>query len=387
MVHRDQYSSEREPELNFLDVLTVLVVHRRLLVILPLVIGLAALGVSFLMKPTFTAKTVFLPPQQQQGAAASALASLGSLAGLMGAAAGGIKTTGDQYVALLQSRTIADHIIDRFDLMKVYEAKYRFAARNTLAGNVHIDLGKKDGLISIEVNAQDPKLAADIANEYVAALRNISERLQLTEAQQRRAFYQTQLERTNKQLAAAQTALQVSGFNPGALKAEPKAAADAYARLQAALTDGEVKLQAMRHNLADSAPEVQAQLGMLAGLREQLKRVEAQTPSESDADYIGKYREYKYQEALFDLFSKQFEMAKLDESRDSGLFEVVDPATPPEYKSKPRRAFIAIGATLASGVLMIFWFCMQALWQQTSMRPENARRVARLHDAWAGKRI
>lgn len=385
MQDHDQNPPKSESELNFLDLLAVFVKHRRLLVIAPLSIGLVALGVSFLITPTFTAKTVFLPPQQQQGSAASALASLGSLAGLMGGA-GGIKTSGDQYVSLLQSTAVADHIVDRFDLMKVYEAKYRFAARNTLAGNVRINLGKKDGLISIEADAQDPKLAANIANEYLVALRALSARLQLTEAQQRRAFYQDQLEHTNKQLAAAQSALQSSGFNPGALKAEPKAAADAYARLQAALTDGEVRLEAMRHELVDSAPEVQQQLGVLAGLREQMKKAEEQTPSQGDADYIGKYREYKYQETLFDLFSKQFEMAKLDESHDGALFQVVDPATPPEYKSKPKRAFMAIGATVLSGVLLVIWLSVRELWKQASLRPENARPLASLRDAWIRKK-
>lgn len=385
MVVHDQYPGEAKSELNVFDLLAVFVERRRVLIAFPLAVGVIALGVSFLLKPTFTAKTVFLPPQPQQSSAASALSSLGSLAGLVGGG-GGLKSSGDQYVSLLESTTVADHIVDRFGLMKVYEAKYRFAARNTLAGNSRIALGKKDGLISIEVDAQDPNLAANIANEYVSALRELSTRLQLTEAQQRRAFYQAQLERTNLQLAAAQTALQSSGFNPGALKAEPKAAADAYARLQAALTDSEVKLQVLRHGLADSAPEVQQQLSVQAGLREQLKRAEEQVPAQGNADYIGKYREYKYQEALFEVFSKQFEMAKLDESHDGSLFQVVDPAKPPEYKSKPKRAFIAIGATVLSGVLLVIWFGVQALWRQAGSRPENTRSLARLRNAWSRKK-
>ena len=384
MTDHDLRPSETGSELNVLDMLAVLVARRRRLVIVPILVGAVALGVSFLIKPTFTAKTVFLPPQQQQGAAASALASLGSLSGLIGGA-GGLRTSGDQYVSLLESTTIADHIVDRFGLMKAYEAKYRFTARNALAANVHINLGKKDGLITIEVDAKDPELAANIANEYVVELRALSAHLQLTEAQQRRAFYQDQLERTNKQFAAAQTALQVSGFNPGALKAEPKAAADAYARLQAALTEGEVRLVALRRGLADSAPEVQRQLAVLAGLREQLKKAEEQSPAQGDADYIGRYREYKYQETLFDLFSKQFELAKVDESRDGALFQVVDPAKPPEYKSKPKRAYVALGAAVLSGFLMVLWYVLRALWQQASTLPGNARSVARLREAWIRK--
>jgi len=267
-------------------------------------------------------------------------------------------------------------------LMALYQAKYRFEARRTLASSVRIALGKKDGLISIEADAKDPALAADIANEYVTGLRALTGRLQLTEAQQRRAFYQVELERTGKQLALAQTALQNSGFNAGALKTEPRAAADAYARLQAALTDGEVRLQALRRSLAESAPEIQQQLGVLAGLREQMQKAGQQSAPQGDVDYIGKYREFKYQETLFDLFSKQFEMAKLDESHDDTLIQIVDAATPPEHKSAPRRAIVAVTTALLSGALIAFALVCRNLWRRATEHPGNAGSVARLSAAW-----
>lgn len=370
--------------LGFFDLLTILVRYRRPLLIAPVALGALALGATYLVKPTFTAKTTFLPPQQQ-GATASALASISSIAGLMGASAG-IKTPGDQYVALLQSATVADHVIDNFHLMDLYKTKYRFEARQALGSSVRILLGKKDGLITIEADSQDPDLAANIANEYVAGLRELTSHLQLTEAQQRRAFYQAELERTSKQLTAAQTALQNSGFNAGALKTEPKSAADAYARLQAALTDGEVKLESLRRTLTDSSPEVQQQLGVLASLREQLQKAGQQTLPQSDADYIGRYRAFKYQETLFDLFSKQFEMAKLDESHDDTVIQVIDVATPPEHKSAPKRAMTAIATALLSGAALAFVLIFRALWRQAAEHPVNTGKVARLRAAW-GRQI
>ncbi len=166
--------------------------------------------------------------------------------------------------------------------------------------------------------------------------------LALTEAQQRRVFFEAQLKQTRDRLTQAQQALQASGFNPGALKAEPKAAADSYAKLQAEVTAAEVRLQTMRRSLADTAPEVQQQLAQLDALRAQLGKVEATTPSDGGPDYISKYRQFKYEETLFDLFSRQYELAKLDESREGSLIQVVDPATPPERKSKPKRAIVAL---------------------------------------------
>ena len=139
-------------------------------------------------------------------------------------------------------------------------------------------------------------------------LRRLTSELALTEAQQRRAFFEGELKQTQIKLTEAQQILQSSGFNPGALKAEPKAAAEGYATLKAQATAAEVKLQTMRRSLADSAPELQQQTTLLGALRAQLLKLEGATSgAKNDSDYISRYREYKYQETLFELFSKQFE--------------------------------------------------------------------------------
>ena len=371
--------------LSLLDLAIPLAEHWKLLVIGPLLAGLAALGITYLITPTFTARTVFLPPQQQQSAAASALSSLGALSGLVGAAAN-IKSPADQYVALMQSATVSDHIIDRFGLMKVYDDKYRFEARKDLAKNVQISIGKKDGLISVEVDDHSPQRAADMANRYVDELRDMTSHLALTEAQQRRVFFEAQLKQTRDRLTQAQQALQASGFNPGALKAEPKAAADSYARMRAEVTAAEVRLQTMRRGLADTAPEVQQQLAQLDALRAQLGKVEATTPSDGGPDYISKYRQFKYEETLFDLFSRQYEMAKLDESREGSLIQVVDAATPPEHKSKPKRAIIALVSTFGSFFLLALFVLIQQGWRRARSTPETAEKVAQLRAAMSRPR-
>ena len=313
--------------------------------------GAAGLGVTSLMKPVFTARTVVMPPQQQQSSAAAALGSLGALAGLAG---GGIKSPVDQYVALMQSATVSDRLIDRFKLMEVYEEEFRSVARKTLLTKAIITAGKKDGLIVVEVDDHDPKRAADIANAYVDELRLMTNTLAVSEAQQRRRFFEQQLEATKKRLTEAQVALQESGFSAGVLRAEPKAAADGYARLRAEVTAAEVRLQTMRRTLADSAPEMQQQQAQLEALRSELAKLEQReaAPSSKDAGYIGRYRDYKYQETLFDLYAKQFELARLDESREGGLIQVVDVATAPDRKSKPKRAMYALGAAVLAGLLL-----------------------------------
>jgi uncharacterized protein involved in exopolysaccharide biosynthesis len=361
-----------DEDTSLADAARYLLSRWKLLFLAPLAVGLAALGTTFLIAPTFTAVTTLLPPQQSQGNAAAALASLGSLAALAGGAAGG-RSNGDQYVALMQSVTVSDRIIEQFKLMEVYQDTLRVDARKDLAANVRFALGKKDGLITIEVDDKSPERAAAIANRYVDELRRITATLVVTEAQQRRVFFEQQLKLARDRLVTAQQALQESGFSSGALKAEPKAAAEAYARLRADATSAEVRLKALRGSLTDDAPEVRLLQGTVSALREQLARIEqASEGTGGNADYISKYRDFKYQEALFELYARQFELARADESRDGGVIQVVDPATPPEKKSKPRRGWIAIGFTVGAGLLLAAWLLVRKAWRGAPQLPPAA---------------
>lgn len=313
--------------------------------------GVAGLGVGFLIPPTFTARTLILPPQQSQTSAASALGSLGPLAGLAGGLTG-MRSPAEQYISLMGSATITDKMVDRFKLMEVYDKEYRSDTRKKLASAVLFTTGKKDSLITIEVEDKDPKRAADMANAYVEYLRWMTNNLAVTEAQQRRVFFEQKLGEAKANLTKAQIDLQSSGFNGAALKAEPRAAAEGYARLKAEITAAEVKYQAMRRILADTAPELGQQQAILSTLRAELSKLEArQEQPAQDADYIARYREYKYQETLFELYARQFELARADESREGGLIQVVDVATPPDKKSKPKRAYFAVGGAVAALVL------------------------------------
>lgn len=344
--------------LSLREVFSSLTQHLRLLVLGPLTAAVLGLGITYLIPPTFTASTTFLPPQQGQSSAAAALAALGPLASLAGGV-GGVRSPGEQFVSLMQSTTVTDRIIDHFKLVEAYEAKFRVDARQRLRANVRISLGKKDGLITVQVDDRSPETAAEIANRYVDELRRISGNLALGEAQQRRVFFQQQLEQSRDKLLAAQQALQSSGFNQGALKAEPKAAADGYARLKAELTSAEVRLQTLRSAFSEGAPEVRQQHNTMAALREQLMRAERVTDAPGGSDYITKYRAFKYQEVLLELYSRQFELARLDESREGSLIQVVDVATPPEKKSSPKRAMTAVASFVAALSVLIAWLTLR----------------------------
>lgn len=368
-------------EISFLDLLEVLVDNARLLVLGPMACGLLALGISFAISPTFTAKTQFLPPQQQQSAAASMLASLGALGGLAGAATG-IKSPSDQYIAFMKSVSVQDALIDRFKLMERYEAKLKVDARLELASNVRI-ASSKDGLISIEVDDKDPKFAADLANAHVQELQHLLARLAVTEAQQRRMFFEKQLLVTKENLTKAEVALKSSGINSNVLKSSPSSAVEAVARLKAGISVQEVKLGSMRNYLTESSPDFKLALSELASLKAQLAKAEKDEPAtEGTTDYVARYREFKYQETMFELFAKQFELAKVDESREGAVIQVLDVAEIPERKAKPKKVMIAVLATLASGfALLIFVFLRSAL-NNASQDEQTKLRMAALKSSW-----
>lgn len=368
-------------ELHLLDLAAAMAASWRALLLWPIVAAALAFGLSSLLSPRYTARASILPPQAPQSAAmSSALASLGPLAALGG---GNGRGPAEQFVALMQSDSVADRLIDRFGLMAVYEREYRQDARNDLRGFARISLGKKDGLIQIEVDDRDPKRAADLANAHVDELRRLSSEIAVTEAQQRRKFFETQLEQTRDRLAAAQNALQSTGFSQGALRTDPRAAADNYARLRAEIAATEVRVQAMRGHLTESAPELRQALDILQALREQLARAESRvTTAGGGADYISKFREFKYQETLFDLYARQFEMARVDESREGMLIQLVDAAAPPEKRSGPRKVRIAAGTGLVVFLLLAAWTMARESWRRSLADPAQRQRAERLQHAW-----
>jgi uncharacterized protein involved in exopolysaccharide biosynthesis len=372
---------QADNEISLLDLLQVIVENLRLLVLGPLVCGLAALGISFAITPTFTAKTQFLPPQQQQSAAASMLASLGAFGGLAGAATG-IKSPADQYIAFMKSVSVQDALIERFKLIDKYEAKLKADARLALTNNVRISSGK-DGLISVEADDKDPKFAADLANAHVEELRHLLGRLAVTEAQQRRMFFEKQLQITKENLSKADVALKSSGINSSVLKSSPSSAVEAVARLKAGISVQEVKLGTMRNYLTESSPDFKQALSELASMKSQLTKAEKEEPaSQGTSDYVARYREFKYQETMFELFAKQFELAKVDESREGAVIQVLDIAEPPERKAKPKKAMIAIIATLASGFALLLFVFIRSGLKSASQNQETQHRLSALQTSW-----
>ena len=377
-VNADQYEDD---EISLLDLLLVVVENLRLLVLGPLAVGLTTLGITFMIPPTYTAKTQFLPPQQQQSSASALVQALG-VGAIGGLSAGlGIKNPADQYIAFLKSQSIQDAMVDRFDLLKRYDTKFRVDARIGLLENTKITSGK-DGIIALELDDKDPKVAADMANAYVDELRRMMNRLALTEAQLRRSFFEKKLKEAKENLSSAEELLRGTGVSSGVLKTSPGSAVEIVARLKAGVTVQEIKVASMRGYLADTSPEFVQAMKELSVLKAQLTNAEKSDTGSGDGLYVARYREFKYQETLYELFAKQYELARVDESREGAAVQVVDSAQPPEKKSKPKKALIAIFAALASGFLFLLFVFLRKAYHSALSNRENADKISILNSSW-----
>jgi len=390
--------NEKNDEIHFLDILTALARQKKILFFVPLASVVLAVAAAFLMKPVFVSTAVILPPQQQTSGVASMLGQLGSLAGAAGSMAG-LKNPNDLYVAMLQSRTIADSLINRFDLKKRFEVDTMDEARKELDGKA-IALSEKSGTISVKVEDKDPKFAAQLANEFVNELSELTKKLAITDAAQRRLFFEKQLNEAKDALADAEIALRTTQEKTGMLQLEGqvKGIISNVAQLEGTISAKEVELNSMRSFATDNNPDVIRLRGEIQGYKVQLGKLKTGKMAgdgdliiptgkipEVGVEYIRSLRNVKYQETLFELLSKQYELAKIDEAKESSTIQVLDTAVPAEKKSKPRKLVIILIGVFVGGILALVLAFMRDAYLR-SIKSEGSRyRWTVLRSAWNNK--
>jgi len=375
---------EDDDEISLLDLAIVLAKFKKLILGLPVLVGALTVGATLLMTPIFTATTAILPPQQSQSTASALLGQLGGLAGIAGAAAG-IKNPSDLYVGMLKSRTVADAMIARFDLVNYYEAELTQDARKSLEGVSSFTAGK-DGIITISVDDKDPELAAKMANAYVEELNKLTEVLAVTEASQKRLFFERQMVDARDRLVAAEiearSAMERGGL--ASIDAQGQAMIEVTARLRGQISVKEVEIGAMRAFAAEENPRLKAAQQELLALQTELARIEGASAlrdtqvggeSSAAATNLQLLRNVKYYETLYQMLAQQFELAKIEEAKDSALIQVLDTAIPPERKSKPKRALIVILAVLAAGFVAVLIAFMKEAALRAAEDPESAERM------------
>jgi tyrosine-protein kinase Etk/Wzc len=382
--NRDPRTTKPEDdELSVFELLIVLVKHKFLLLGLPVAAGIAGLIYSLMLPNVYTASTKLLPPQQSASASSAMLAQLGGLGSLVGAA-GGYKSSTDLFVGMLKSRTVGDSMVQRFELAKTPGMKYPSEARQTLMGVTNITTGK-DGFITIEVDDKDPKRAAEIANAYVDELMKLTQGLAVTEASQRRLFFERQFQQARDNLAKAETRAREGLDRGGLVKVDEqgRAMVETTGRLRGQITVKEVQIGAMRSFAADRNAELLRAEQELEVMKRQLAKIEGEGGDRpgnraargSGMGNLGLLRDVKYYEVIYELLAKQFEMAKIDEAKDSAVIQVLDPAIPPDFRSKPNRRNIVLLWGLSALILgIVLAFIIEAITKAAS-DPQQLERL------------
>lgn len=382
--------------IDLVELATDLGNEKKLLLGLPTIAAILSIGISLLMSPVFTAKTTLLPPSQSGGGgAAAALAQLGALSGLAGGI-GGIKTPDEQYVAMLKSRSVADMVIDKYDLQNRYELKYRDQTYKTLDQLVKVGSDKKSGLLSIEVDDKDPQFAAELANGYAEALQHLLTRVAVTDAQLRRKFFEEQFAKAKDDLSKSEVALKELQEKSGVIRLDKQAEStiQAIATIRAEIAKRDVQLAALRNFATSENPEFQRITAELGGLRNELRKLEqgsnkddkmavsASNLPQAGLDYVRALREVKYNEAIFEIMAKQFELAKIDESKEGTPIQQLDPAVAPELKSKPKRGMIVVVSTMAAAFAALLIAFVRIALRKSNASPESQSKLQALRKAW-----
>ncbi len=361
--HGEPFSEERRPAPTWsvFGALTHLARGKRLVFLVTGIAFVIGIVVSLLLPVSYTATTKIMTPQQTQPSAALLMSQLAlnstATNPLAGATGGGLslRNPNELYLGLLASRPIADGIIAQFGLSGAYHAKDMTAARKALADRT-IVTSEKSTLIAISVTDTDKKRAAAIANAYPEQLRNLTKNLALTEASQRRLFYEDRLKDAKADLVNAELAFQQIQKQKGLIQldAQAKALITSLADLHAEVADKEVQLQALRSYSTEQNPEVQLLESQLSSLQNQTAKLEERSGAPESggldladvagagADYLRAEHELEYRQALFDLLLKQYDAARWDESRNAAVIQVVEEAIPPDVKSAPRRTLIVL---------------------------------------------
>ena len=374
-----------DDEISLLDLALVLVKRKKL--IFWMTFGLAVLvAIYSLVTPKiYRAETRLLPPKSAE-VGASALLDMAT-GGAASALAG--KTPGDLYVGIAKGRTVMDAVIKEFKLGEVYEIDNPDRIRAALSANLEAKSDLKTGIISIAVLDRDPVRAAAVANGFVEALKDVTSGLAISESAQKRLYYESQIKDVQVSLQKAEndlksyqerTGIQEAGSQTGAL-------IGTLASIRAQVTAKEVQLRALRAYATGQNPEVKKVQNELAALYAQLEKLEAGQGSGQDPlnpaggmpqarlEYMRLLREAKFNEYLYGLLQKQFEMAKLGEVKDAAVIQVIDEAVPPQVRFKPKRTLMVLLAAVLGFFLSIFAAFFLEFLENARRDPESAAKL------------
>jgi tyrosine-protein kinase Etk/Wzc len=397
----DQIQENSDTDISLIDLLVALGQEKWTLIVVTVLAALTGIVVSLITPAMYLSRTSIMP-SQQSGGGGSALASLGSLAGLAGMGAlsnmaAGIKSSDEMFIALMRSQSVQSALIEQFKLKERYGARNTEEARQALNLNVTVLADKKSGLLLIDAQDKDPEFAAQLANAQVKELNVILSRLAVTEAQQRRVYYEQQIIKTQTKIPQLELeykdAQRSSGLEVASLLSET-------GTLPGQIAAKELQLQVLSRFATAQNPELKRLAVEISALRTQLARYElsksepktsesskpVQATESTKINFVQKatqaYNTLKIQEALLDGYVKQLELAKVDEAKEGPAVQVVDEARTPEIRAKPERTKLIIAYTVTGLIIALVLAALRALLRHIQSTPEGLQRWSQLKRAW-----
>lgn len=349
-----------------------------------------ALLIALLIPSQYASTTRLMPPDSTGGAGMAILAGLagkmGSAIGSLGADLLGINTSADLFAGVLQSRTVQDELITKFNLRSVYGQRRWVDARKELSRQTDISIDHKSGILTIQVTDHDPKRAAALAQEYVAQLNGVVTELNTSSAHRERNFLEERLGQVKSELESAEKDFSQFASKNGAIdiKEQGKAMVEAAALLEGQLIAAQTELQGLRQIYTDQNVRVRAVQARLNELQRQLLKMEGKpqldsaTPSKEDelypsirklpllgVTYADLYRRMKVEEAIFETLTQQYEIAKVQEAKEVPSVKILDPAEVPEKKVFPPRILLVLLGAILALVSGVTWVLANDLWTKT----------------------
>src|SRR5712692_2890998 len=373
---------------------------------------LASTLVAFLIPKSYTSTTQLMPPDSQSTSGMAMMAAMAAKgAGGLGAVAGdllGLKSSGALFIGVLRSQTSEDRLIQQFGLRRVYGKRLVVDARMKLDENTSISEDRKSGIITISVTDHSPQRAAAIANAYVDELNSLVSQLSTSSAHRERVFLEERLKVAKQELddASSQLAQFSSKNNTLDIQQEGKAMLDAAGTIAGEMIAAQSQLEGLRQIYTDNNSRVRSLNARVAELRRQLEKLggtqgngatgtSASTDQPGDpstakaggglpyptikslplleAKYADFYRRAKIQETVYELLTEQYELAKVQEAKETPSVKVLDPARIPEKKSFPPRLVIMFLGTFCGFALAVVWVLGSARWEEVD--PQDPRKV------------
>jgi len=349
--------------------------------------------IAFLIPKQYTSTAQLMPPDSQSTSGMAMMAAFAAKGGGLGSMAGdllGMKSTGALFIGVLRSQTSQDQLIQQFDLKRIYGTSLVMDARMRLDQNTSISEDRKSGIITISVTDHDPHRAAALTAAYVDELNSLVAELSTSAARRERVFLEERLKVVKQDLdnASNELAQFSSKNNTIDIQQEGKAVVEAAANLAGQMIAAQSQLEGLRQIYTDSNPRVQSLNARVEELRKELHKMGGTSPDAAKnsaqgaeqasempypsirnlpllgVKYADHFRHAKIQETVYELLTEQYELAKVQEAKETPSVKVLDPAKIPEKKSYPPRLVIMFLGTFLALALSTVWVLGSAQWEE-----------------------